>query len=212
MASLIHKETPAELFRGLVAEAVDQQNLNPSRASRRYLVQLLAGFVRPEGLYARVEIEPDRPLAEIFLAAVSSDGMRQFSLLKLSGDLALLVSGVFSDSFKGGPVDVDYYGRLGGSAYATMAVACHAPEGARVFSELAVSFGSFVDVLAEVSEKLRPDRPLGRPASLPAVGPDRQPAVRGRPRPDGRPDRAGIGPGELTRSSSRRPHPDRRSP
>ena len=152
MASLIHKETPAELFRGLVAEAVDHQSLNPSRASRRYLVQLLAGFVRPEELYARVEIEPDRPLAEIFLAAVSSDGMRQFSLLKLSGDLALLVSGVFSDSLKGGPVDVDYYGRLGGSAYATMAVACHAPEGARVFHELAVNFGSFVDVLAEVSE------------------------------------------------------------
>ena len=152
MASFIHTETPAELFRRLVAEAVDRQDLNPSRASRRYLVQLLAGFVRPERLYARADIEPDRPLAEIFLTAISSDGMRQFTLFKLSGDLALLVSGVFSDSLKGQPADVDYYGQLGGCAYATVAMSCHSPEGARVFGELAANFGSFVDVLSEVSE------------------------------------------------------------
>ncbi len=148
----IHTETPAELFQELVTEAVDHQNLQPSEASVHYLVELLDGFVHPEGLYRRNDVLPDRPLAELFCTAVSSDGMRRFSLLKLSGDLALLVSGFFSDSLKGGAVDVDYYSKLGGCAYATVAGSCASREGAPLFAELAASFVDFTDVLSEVSE------------------------------------------------------------
>ncbi len=152
MTSCIHTETPAELFRELVTQAVDHQKLEPSRASVRYLVHLLDGFVHPEGLYQHADVAPDRPLAELFCAAVSSDGMRRFSLFKLSGDIALFVSGLFSDSLKGGAVDVDYYSQLGGCAYATAADSCVSREGAPLFAELAASFGDFTDVLSEVSE------------------------------------------------------------
>ena len=148
----IHTETPSELFRELVTEAVEHQNLKPSPASVRYLIDLLDGFVHPEGRYHRADVVPDRPLAELFLTAVSSDGMRRFSLLKLSGDVALFISGVFSDSLKGGAVDVDYYNKLGGCAYLTVADSCVSREGAPLFEELAAGFGDFTDVLSEVSE------------------------------------------------------------
>ncbi len=148
----IHTETPSELFRELVTEAVDHQKLEPSDASVRYLVDLLGGFVDPEGLYRHAEVVPDRPLAELFCTAVSSDGMRRFSLLKLSGDIALFISGFLSDSLKGEAVDVDYYNKLGGCAYATAAGSCVPREGAPLFEELATDFGDFTDVLSEVSE------------------------------------------------------------
>ena len=148
----IHTESPAELFRELITDAVDHQNLKPSRASIRYLIELLDGFVSPESLYRQVDVVADRPLAELFCTAVSSDGMRRFSLLKLSGDLALFISGVLSDSLKGAAVDVDYYSKLGGCAYATAADSCVSREGAPLFEELAESFVDFSDVLSEVSE------------------------------------------------------------
>ena len=150
--SLIHTETPEELFTELVAQAMDRQKIQSSPDSADYLVQLLDDFVRPGDLFSRAEIVPDQPLAEIFLAAVSADGMRRFTLLKLSGDLALFVAGVLSDSLKRQAADVDYYGKLGGCAYSTVAVSCRSPESATLFEELAVNFRSFVDVLAEVSE------------------------------------------------------------
>ena len=150
--SLIHTQTPEELFKELVAEAMDHQKVRSSPSSADYLVQVLDAFVRPGDLYSRADVVPDQPLAEIFLAAVSADGMRRFTLLKLSGDLALFISGVLPDSLKRQAVDVDYYGQLGGCAYATVAVSCRSQEGATLFEELAANFGRFVDVLSEVSE------------------------------------------------------------
>ncbi len=152
MASQIHTETPTELFQELVTQAVDHQELEPSEDSVRYLVDLLGGFVHPEGLYRHAEVVPDRPLAELFCNAVGSDGMRRFSLLKLSGDVALFLSGFFSDSLKDGMVDVDYYNKLGGCAYQTAADECVSKEGAPLFAELAAGFVDFSDVLSEVSE------------------------------------------------------------
>ena len=150
--SLIHTQTPTELFTELVTEAMDHQKVRSRAGSSAYLVELLATFVQPDRLYSRAEITPDRPLAEIYLSAVCADGMRRFTLLKLSGDLALFISGVFADSLKGETVDIGYYGTLGGRAYATVAGTCHSREQAKLFEELAANFGRLVDVLGEVSE------------------------------------------------------------
>ena len=151
--SLIHTETSTELFEELVTDAMDHQKVRSRPGPTAYLVQLLDAFVCPQRLFSRAEVTPDQPLAEIFLAAVSADGMRRFTLLKLSGDLALFISGVMSDSLKRRWVDVDYYGKLGGSAYATVAIACRSQEGATLFEELAKHFGQYVDILNEVSER-----------------------------------------------------------
>ncbi|MEM7354195.1 MAG: hypothetical protein AAF657_25550 [Acidobacteriota bacterium] len=150
--SLIHTQTPAELFEELVSDAMDHQNVRSSPEATAYLVQLLDAFVCPEQMFSRAEIPFDEPLSKIFLAAVSAGGMRRFNLFKLSGDLALFISGVFVDSLERRALDADYYGRLGGSAYASVAVSCRSRESATVFEELATGFERFVDILTEVGE------------------------------------------------------------
>jgi len=69
------------------------------------------------------------------------------------GDRSLYVSGFFAESLQRRLVDVDYYIRIGGTAYRQLASmpARSGPYG-EVFLELAGKFPRFVDVLAEVSE------------------------------------------------------------
>ncbi len=148
----IHRETPAELFQELVEEAIAHQKVDSSVDSTTYLVQLLSSFVRPERIFAEAGAEPDQPLAEIFCTAISSDGMRKIALLKLTGDVALFVTGFASDSLSRSLVDASYYGRLGGLADGKEASLSQSPPVGSLFAELASHFSRFVDVLNEVSE------------------------------------------------------------
>lgn len=154
-------ETPAELFADLVSEAVASQRNRPSDASADYLVQLLEAFVCPSQLHERTDTRPDRPVAEIFCHALGAAGMRRLALLKLAGDLSLFIVGVIPESLKRRPVGIDYYRRLGGTAYATAAGDCHSPDTADLFAQLARQFVLLADVLQAVCERCalaeRPD-------------------------------------------------------
>ncbi len=152
MAQHIHTESTTELFQELVTAAIDHQSLESSQDSVSYLVHILDAFVCPEGNEAGPETSWDTPVAKLFLEAFHSHGMEQFSRLKLSGDLALFTAGFFSEQLRTKAVDVDYYCRLGGSAYACAADSCRSPATAHLFAELSRGFVDFVDVLAEVSE------------------------------------------------------------
>lgn len=152
MAQHIHTESTTELFQELVSAAIDHQNLESSQRSISYLVHVLDAFVCLEGNEAGFETSWETPVAQLFLEAFHSHGMEQFSRLKLSGDLALFTAGFFSDQLQTKAVDVDYYCRLGGSAYACAADSCRSPETADLFAELSRDFVDFVDVLTEVSE------------------------------------------------------------
>jgi hypothetical protein len=148
---IVRAESPMEFFKGQVEEAMEHQRLKASEESAYYLVQLLDAYVRPDRLYRRAEVPPDRALAEVFCTALAADGFRRFALFRLSGDMSLLLSGFFSDSLHRKSVDVDYYIRLGGTAYSTAAVSCDTVTSAQLFEELAANFARFVDVLNEVS-------------------------------------------------------------
>jgi hypothetical protein len=152
MATRLSLESTTEMFRDMVELAVERQGIEPSGASRNYLVQLLDDFVHSEKCYAEADQPHDVAVAEVFCHGVSSDGMRRFSLLKLSGDLSLFTAGFFSDSLERRPVDVDYYRKLGGTAYATVAGDCSSRRVAGLFRELAKDFVAFSDVLGRVSE------------------------------------------------------------
>ena len=58
--SCIHTDTPEELFKELVVEAMDHQKIRSSPDSADYLVKLLDAFVCPEDLYSHAEVVPDR--------------------------------------------------------------------------------------------------------------------------------------------------------
>ncbi|HJS73836.1 MAG TPA: hypothetical protein VJ921_06075 [Vicinamibacteria bacterium] len=152
MENFLRPETSAEYFKELVERAMARQKVSSSELSSYYLVQLLENFVAFDQRYAEMDVDKDTPLAELLCQALASHGVRRFHLLKFTGDVALFMSGFFSDSVTRRLNELDYYVRLGGYAYGG-AARLSALEAAALFEELAHKFVRFVDVLNEVSEE-----------------------------------------------------------
>lgn len=152
MDNVLHSQTPAEYFKEVVEKVMERQGFRSSELSAFYLVQLLDDFVALDRRFAEVDVEPDTTLAELLCGAIASPGEGRFARLKLTGDVALFISGFFSDSVARKRLELDYYMRMGGYAYGR-AARLSPGEAASVFYELSAKFGRFVDVLNEVSEE-----------------------------------------------------------
>ena len=153
-----------EWFREMVADALSTRRLEVQEVTEFYLVNLLAGFLERERLYAK---EPDgtvreEPLALILLRALQSDRRTRAASLRRLGVTALFVSGFFGDSLARTHVDVGYYISMGERAYGTLAETERGLDD--LFGELASRFGQFVDLFAEIAElsDLRSNRGLIR--------------------------------------------------
>jgi hypothetical protein len=134
-------------FKELVETAIAHQQVSTNELTAFYVVHLLASFVRPDDTGAGEE-----PLAMRLGRALETRGFEQRAGLRSVGDQSLFISGFFSDSLRRKVVDVDYYVALGGSAYQALS-RLESDTFAPVFAELAQKFATFVDVLAEVSER-----------------------------------------------------------
>jgi hypothetical protein len=144
--SAFRSESAVEYFKGLVDGALANQHVHARELTAFYVVHLLVGFLRRSG-------EPDgEPLAPKLMLALDLGGCRQRATLKEVGDRSLFVSGFFSDSLGRKLVDVGYYVAIGGCAYGTLS-RFETDVLSPVFTELAHNFGTFVDVLSEVSEQ-----------------------------------------------------------
>ena len=146
---VFRRESAVEYFKELVEVALSHQRLNTQELTAYYVVQLLASFLQRR-------LSDDRsdatPLAVRLARALEGGAVRQRATLKEIGDVALFVSGFFSDSLNRKLVDVDYYVSIGGCAYnvlGRMETDTFSP----VFAELGEKFVGFVDVLSEVSER-----------------------------------------------------------
>lgn len=146
--SLLHKQTPAEYFKELIESAMSRQQLHAGDLTSFYLVNLLCQFVR---LDARPPGADDEPLALKLGRALESAGVQQRAQLKQLGDCSLFISGFFSDSLQRRAVDVDYYVSMGAYAYGSLSR--EEDTFAEVFGELAGKFVTYMDVLADVSER-----------------------------------------------------------
>lgn len=150
-----------EFFRDSVDAAMAVNRVVVDKQTTHYVVSLLTLFSRSEDFY---EPGPDglqlRPLALMLADAADarSDDERRFVLQRL-GDVALFMSGFFADGLRNAAVDVDYYVRMGGGAYQTLAGSVRGTVRGRilgeVFAELGAKFGSMVDVLQEVRDSAR---------------------------------------------------------
>ena len=145
-------------FHSSVADALDNQNVEAGADTVQYVVNLLTFFSRADRLFDRT---PDgmmmRPLALLYAEATEGKTMEERNrALRRLGDVALFISGVFSQSLNRCVVDVDYYVSMGGSAYSYLSDTMRASRRSRamssIFHELAAKFVDFVDVLGEVSE------------------------------------------------------------
>lgn len=138
---------PQAFFHELVASALDSQRVTPRPETELYLVKLLEQFMlterfRGEPLALMLKDALEQPLAEL-----------QRQRLREMGDHSLYVAGFFQDSLNRKLVDVDYYIDMGGSAYQQVAARADSEVSKQLYLELSEKFGSFVDVLAEVSDK-----------------------------------------------------------
>jgi hypothetical protein len=147
-----------EFFRDSLDAAIARQKLEADDHTVHYVVNLLALYTRADELYD--EMPAGRglpPLATLFAAASEARSPRERHLaLRRLGDLALFMAGFFPDALARKPVDVDYYIRMGGSAYGTLANSPAATTRERaftaVFRELAGKFGEFVEAIGEISD------------------------------------------------------------
>lgn len=139
-------------FRQKVKEALALQSLNPSEEVEFYLVHILCRFSKTENLYPANEVGKceDRALALQLSDAVFAEKTdKKFHHYKTLGDSALYHAGVFYESFYNKVVDVDYYIKMGGLAYHSLAnLSTHSlSHMADLFYDLSSGFAQFVEVL-----------------------------------------------------------------
>jgi hypothetical protein len=146
-ASLTLVTQPQEYFRQLVTDAMGRQNVAAQPETEFYLVNLLNQFMTTE----RLTQEPLALMVKEALEKTEPDAQR--TLFRQVGDVSLYVAGFFQDSLNRKLVDVDYYIEIGGTAYRQVANLVEANAFRGVYEELAAKFGSFVEVLASVSDQ-----------------------------------------------------------
>jgi len=148
--AVFRSESAVEYFKEMVDGALAHQGLATQELTAFYVVQLLTSFLqRP---IAGGEHVDEAPLGLRLAKAFEGGGPQQRASLRQIGDVALFVSGFFSDSLSRKLVDVDYYVSIGGRAYNALS-RVETDTFSTVFAELGEKFVGFVDVLSEVSER-----------------------------------------------------------
>lgn len=150
-----------EFFKDSISQALRRQGVEVEDHTAYYVVNLLTLFSRSEALYERTATGVGlKPLALMLADAAESESPRErdFVLQRL-GDVSLFIAGFFADSLARKPVDMDYYVRMGGSAYGSL---CESVRGTlrgeafgSVFAELSGKFQNVVDVLNDVRDESR---------------------------------------------------------
>jgi hypothetical protein len=148
--SMVRAHSTVEFFKEQVETACSRQSVQPGPLTSYYLVSLLADFAKHESGPTQT-LTSNEALGVTLMRALQGGGTEQRLGLKHVGDVSLFISGFFSDSLRRSLVDVDYYMSLGGYAYRSLATIDQTLS--PVFDELSEKFGTFVDVLAEVSEQ-----------------------------------------------------------
>lgn len=147
-----------EFFMDSVSDAMGRQRLDADEHTACYVVNLLTLFARSEALFDDAGDGPAlTPVAKVLAAAAAADrATERDHALQRAGDVSLFIAGFLGDGLAAKLVGVDYYVRMGGIAYQTLAVNLRGSARGRalggVFSELAEKFRDFVDVLAEVRD------------------------------------------------------------
>lgn len=134
----------AEFFHEALSSALKNQRVEASEMTEFYLVQLLSEF-------STVTLDGE-PLALRLAETVTAAPETRARTLRDIGDRSLYLSGFFAESLERGAVGVNYYIKLGESAYLQLAHMPARGTPSDVYRELSGKFARFVDVLAEVSE------------------------------------------------------------
>ncbi|HWP94947.1 MAG TPA: hypothetical protein VNL72_04360 [Gammaproteobacteria bacterium] len=159
--SVMPVESLRDWFRRSITAALASQQVVADAHTEHYIVNLLTAYARAENLYEWTrEGYGLKPLAVMLGEALEAPRGEQRELaLQRLGDVSLFIAGFFSDSLARKLVDVDYYARMGETAYGALsdsvAHSVRLQALSDVFSELARKFTDFIDVLSEVAQSSR---------------------------------------------------------
>lgn len=156
-SSLLETKSLPEFFQKEVSRASRSVDLAISDHAEYYLVNLLTSFLRTEQLFIKNQqgqIE-EKPLAIQYLESCLDVPSQRIQKLKKMGDVALYISGFFSESLFRKLVNVDYYMQMGHTAYSSITTLIS--EGSQpvlknLYGELAQNFGALVSILTEVAD------------------------------------------------------------
>ena len=158
---VVQVQNLADYFRTSIDGVISRHGVDVDPHAAHYVVNLLTLFSRSEELYEdHGESYGLRPLALMMADAAEAQTAvaRNYALQRI-GDVALFISGFFADSLANKPVDVDYYIRMGGTAYGSLSEEVRGTfrgnTFAAIYRELAVKFQVLVDVLNEVRDEAR---------------------------------------------------------
>ena len=157
-----------DYFRTSIDDVVQRQKVDIDTHAAHYVVNMLTIFSRSDDLYEDDgEVYGLRPLALMLADAAGAESVdKRNALLQRIGDVALFVSGFFSDSLARKAVDIDYYIHMGGNAYGSLSEEVRGTfrgnAFADVYRELAIKFQLIVDILNEIAEGPQADRDLLR--------------------------------------------------
>ena len=164
--SLINTESSLKIyFHDALARESEKNQLEITEHTHWYLTNLLDTFSRSEKFF---DYQPDRgtltPLADYYQRAVEAESTHEKRLhLQRLGDVAMFISGMFSQALKKRVVGVPYYIAMGETAYSTLAetAADNSREqtSAIIFSDLSRRFSSFVNVLSNISPQMKNAEP-----------------------------------------------------
>jgi len=139
MAKVVLHPTPTAQWRALIQEAVGMANTPLSEELESYLVFLLMRFTGESHLGSTV-------MALDFLRSLGKYNRERAEGLRDVGDKCLLFAGLFPELAKKRRVCIDYYVRLGRSAYDTLSA--HEQKSlAELFAKLSTHFVPMMDVL-----------------------------------------------------------------
>lgn len=140
----IVRATLEETFTDLISTSLEENALEISPPVETYVVEVVASL--SSGVHEMASRSVF--LNDLLRKALDSDGLTRREYLRVTGDVALFVSGIFPDSLESRKTwfRIGDYIDIGQTAYGNM--------NGDVFAELSVKFPEVVDVLNTVSVKI----------------------------------------------------------
>jgi hypothetical protein len=142
--SKLSKEKLPEVFSSLITVSLKRQKLELSQMAEDYVVSVVSDLSS-----AAHDLAPrTTAVADLLRKGLNSDGYVRASYLRVAGDVALFVSGIFPDRFESRKVyfTLGDYIDMGRQAYGGIRV--------EVFDELSIKFSEVVSVLNTVSDEI----------------------------------------------------------
>lgn len=141
--------SPQEFFSNSIEDFLRKANLfNPLVLD--YLTSLMVKYVAAESLLVKKEDKNTFPaFGELLLESMHLDKVEQREALIKIGDGTLYVSGLFPGFFSRKIVDVDYYVKIGQSAYLILA-SMH--KNKSLYQDLSYNFPQYVQALSVVDQ------------------------------------------------------------